>query len=274
MTTPWLPELALPYLTANLPGVMGTIKREYEDFVVEEIPVYLPEGTGEFVFLKVEKRGLSGEQLTSHLAKFLGIAHQDIGMAGLKDRQAVTRQWVSVPAKCEAKIAQIEHPQITVLESARHGNKLRTGHLRGNRFDVLLRNDDPDAFSQAQAIAADLRVRGFPNYFGDQRFGRDNETLELGLALLRGTKTPGSIPYSRRKFLLRLSLSAVQSALFNLALADRLQRALLHTVEPGDVMQVTESGGPFVVEESLLAAEQARFDGGETRRGGRPRSKR
>lgn len=260
----------LPYLTADLPGIGGTLKAEVEDFVVDEIPAYEPEGAGEFVYLWVEKRGLSAEQLTSHLARELKIAHQDIGMAGMKDRQAVTRQYVSVPVKCEPLLSEHPHPQIHILRSARHRNKLRTGHLRGNRFSIRIRDAVPGAMPRAEAIAARLQAEGVPNYFGDQRFGRDAETLNLGLALLRGEKKPGDIPRARRKFLLRLALSAAQSALFNSALAQRLREAaertsgtggavtLLNKVLPGDVMQVVASGGPFVVED--VAREQQRFD--------------
>ena len=252
----------LPCLTAELPGVGGTLKQHDEDFVVEEIPAYLPEGEGEFLYLWIEKRGLSAEQLTSHLARILGIAHQDVGMAGMKDRQAVTRQWISVPAKKAENLPETPHPQIQILERKRHRNKLRTGHLRGNRFVIRLRNPMPEALSVARAVAARLRVEGVPNYFGDQRFGKDAETLQLGLELLRGTRRPGSIPHSRRKFLLRLALSAAQSSLFNQALAERMNEGLLHTVLQGDVMQVAASGGPFVVED--VAAEQPRYDARET----------
>ncbi|HTI52136.1 MAG TPA: tRNA pseudouridine(13) synthase TruD, partial [Planctomycetaceae bacterium] len=209
----------LPFLTAALPGIGGELKSRPEDFVVEEIPAYPPSGAGEFLFLWIEKSGLSSEQMVSHLARELHIAHQDIGVAGMKDRQAVTRQMVSIPARCEADLSRFRHDQIRVLESRRHGNKLRTGHLRGNRFSILIRSAHADALTRARAIADRLAVTGIPNYFGDQRFGRDNETLELGFELLRGTKRPGAIPRARRKFLLRLALSAVQSSLFNQALA-------------------------------------------------------
>jgi tRNA pseudouridine13 synthase len=251
----------LPFITAELPGVGGELKARPEDFVVEEIPAYPPSGTGEFLFLWIEKTGLSSEQMVSHLARELKIAHQDIGVAGMKDRQAVTRQMVSVPARCEADLSRFHHDQIRVLESHRHGNKLRTGHLRGNRFSILLRDAAADGLPRARAIAERLTKTGIPNFFGDQRFGRDNETLELGFDLLRGTKRPGAIPRARRKFLLRLALSAVQSGLFNQALAARLTEGTLHTVFPGDVMQVVASGGPFVVEDQ--PREQARFDEGE-----------
>lgn len=248
----------LPLLTADLTGIGGEIKREPDDFVVEEVPAYLPCGEGEFVYLWIEKRGLSSEQMVSHLARELRVAHQDIGVAGMKDRQAVTRQWVSAPARCEAGLTTFRHDGIRILETARHRNKLRTGHLRGNRFSILVRNPVDNAVSLAEAIAERLRKLGFPNYFGEQRFGRDNETLEIGLALLRGAKKPGDIPRARRKFLLRLALSAVQSHLFNQALADRLSEGSLNRVLPGDVLQVVASGGPFVSEDP--ASEQQRLD--------------
>jgi tRNA pseudouridine13 synthase len=251
----------LPYLTADLPGIGGTIKDRPEDFVVEEVPAYVPSGEGEFLYLWVEKRGLSAEQMTSHLARELKIAIQDIGVAGLKDRHAVTRQWISVPARCEARLSDQPHPQISVLQRDRHRNKLRPGHLRGNRFSILVRNLAPDGPSRATAIADILRTAGVPNYYGEQRFGRDAETLQLGLDLLQGTKKPGDIPRARRKFLLKLALSSVQAALFNQALAARMADRLLDRVLAGDVMQVAATGGPFVVEDP--EREQPRLDARE-----------
>jgi tRNA pseudouridine13 synthase len=248
----------IPLITANLPGIGGTSKGRAEDFVVEEIPAYRPEGAGEFLFLWVEKTGLSAEQLASHLARALQIAHQNIGMAGMKDRQAITRQMVSVPARCQLLVESFQHEQIRILDVRRHRHKLRTGHLKGNRFSILVRNVADGALDRAPAIAAMLEKTGIPNFFGDQRFGRDAETLRLGLELLQGTKAPGAIPRARRKFLLRLALSSVQSALFNRALVERMRDGLLHQVIAGDVMQVTASGGPFVADDPAI--EQPRFD--------------
>jgi tRNA pseudouridine13 synthase len=248
----------LPWITANLTGTLGCSKVCAEDFVVDEISAYTPSETGEFLFLRIEKTGISAEQLVSHLARCLKIAHQDVGMAGMKDRQAVTRQMVSVPLRCLPLVESFEHEQIRILELHRHPHKLRTGHLKGNRFSILIRNVAPDALDRALAIGARLIQTGVPNFFGDQRFGRDAETLKLGLELLQGTKSPGAIPRARRKFLLRLALSAVQSALFNRALMERMEDGLIHQVLAGDVMQVVASGGPFVVDDP--AREQARFD--------------
>jgi tRNA pseudouridine13 synthase len=261
------PDLAwaadpLPRVAAAWPGCGGRLKGSPEDFVVEEIPAYLPEGSGEFLYLWVEKRGLAAEQLVSHLARLLQISHQDIGVAGLKDRHAITRQYVSIPAKCESRLCAVDHPQITLLDTGRHRNKLRPGHLKGNRFSIVIRDVEPAGLERARAIVSVMGTQGGANYFGEQRFGRDFETLRLGWDLLRGTRGPHDIPRARRKFLHRLALSSVQSALFNVWLAERLQSGRLHQLQVGDVMQVTASGGPFVVED--LDREQPRYATHET----------
>ncbi|MEZ6064434.1 MAG: tRNA pseudouridine(13) synthase TruD [Planctomycetaceae bacterium] len=242
------PPLAasLPQLTASLPGVGGRIKVEPEDFVVEELPAYQPTGAGEHLFLWIEKRDVSADALLSHIARRLGIARGDIGMAGLKDRRAVTRQYVSVPASVEARLPEVDADNVRVLSSARHGNKLRTGHLRGNRFDVLIRDVVDDAGPRAESIIAALSNHGLPNYYGDQRFGHGGETLRLGLDLLTGRRQERDIPRPQRRFLLRLALSSVQSSLFNAVLAERVRTNQLTTVLIGDVLQVVASGGQFV----------------------------
>ncbi|MFO0919416.1 MAG: tRNA pseudouridine(13) synthase TruD [Planctomycetaceae bacterium] len=261
--------IPLPRWSSDLPRLAGQIKSVPEDFLVEEIPAYEPSGSGEHLYLWVEKRALAGEQMLRELARALEISPGEIGSAGIKDRQAVTRQWLSVPAKCEPQVAGVETDQFRILRFARHGNKLRTGHLRGNRFTIVVRDAQPadgsdvaEPFSIAERAVEVIGRRGFPNYYGDQRFGHDGETLSLGLDLLAGRKSPRDIPYSRRKFLLRMSLSAAQSELFNQTLAARLTDGLLDTVLAGDVMEVTASGGKFVVEDP--GAEQKRCDGYET----------
>ncbi|HEV3300958.1 MAG TPA: tRNA pseudouridine(13) synthase TruD [Planctomycetaceae bacterium] len=253
---------SLPFLTADLPGTGGTLKQEPEDFVVEEIPAYEPCGEGEHLFLWVEKQDVSGEELLRHVARRLAIPSGDIGMAGIKDRRAITRQWISVPVRSEPLVTQIETERIRVLRAVRHGNKLRTGHLRGNRFSICVRDVTESAADRAERIAEIVARLGFPNYFGAQRFGNEGQTLQLGLDLLAGKVSARSIPAARRRFLLRMALSAAQSALFNSVLAARLKEVRLHTVLAGDVMQVATSGGQFVVDDQ--AAEQKRFDARET----------
>lgn len=254
-----------PYLTADLPGIGGLLKVRPEDFEVEEIPAYAPCGDGAHLFLWIEKTGISAEQLTQHLARILQISQRAIGMAGLKDRQAVTRQFVSIPADCRPRLPDIDTAEIRVLEAQLHRNKLRTGHLKGNRFTILVRDVDAAAKERAHEIQARIEATGFPNFFGDQRFGAGGETLKTGFAALRSNRNDDRAPWKGnppRRFLRRFSLSAVQSYLFNRALTERMSDGLLHRVLPGDVMQVAVSRGPFVVDDPVR--EQRRFDERET----------
>jgi tRNA pseudouridine13 synthase len=250
------------YVTSDLPGIGGTIKRFPKDFEVEEIPAYEPSGAGEHLFLWVEKCGLSAEQLVTHVAQRLDCPSRDIGTAGMKDRQAVTRQFVSVPLKYEARVERLDGDGVRVLDAKPNQNKLRTGHTRGNRFSILIRDVDAGALEPARSIGMRIEASGFPNSYGLQRFGSDGGTLRMGCDLLAGRVKKQSIPYARRRFLLRLALSAAQSELFNRALNSRLHDGLLWTVMEGDVMQRLPSGGPFVARD--VPREQERFDAGET----------
>ena len=254
-------DLRVPQLTADFPGIGGTIKAIPEDFVVEEIPSYEPNGEGDHLFLWVEKRGVAAEELTRHIAKSLGIATGEVGAAGMKDRHAVTRQFVSVPSAVADRVDAINSSHIQVLSARRHSQKLRTGHLRGNRFRILVRDVPPDAAQRAEPIREMLRRSGLPNFYGAQRFGRDNETATIGMSLLRGDRTPLPGHWSRKRFLKKLALSAAQSVLFNRYLARRMADGLLQTVLDGDVM-FKRTGGIFYVTD--VAAEQARFDARET----------
>ncbi|MCI0638917.1 MAG: tRNA pseudouridine(13) synthase TruD [Gemmataceae bacterium] len=245
-----------PLLTADLPGIGGRIKSVPEDFEVEEIPAYEPSGNGDFLYLWLEKRDLGAEYFTRQIARRLNLPNGEVGTAGLKDRRAVTRQWVSVPAGAEAQLGQLEGDGIRVLKTSRHSNKLRPGHLHGNRFRILVRDIDPAADATLAAYLERLRAQGFPNYYGPQRFGKNQETLQLGMSLL------GAAPMKRvSPFLKKLALSAVQSALFNQYLGERLRDGLLFTVLHGDVMAKIPFGGMFVAED--VAAEQRRFDAKE-----------
>ncbi|NNJ27069.1 tRNA pseudouridine(13) synthase TruD [Alienimonas chondri] len=258
----------VPRLHADLPGVGGSVKTEPDDFRVSEVPAYEPCGEGPHLYLRVRKTDVSAEALTAHIARTLGVGKRDIGVAGLKDRRAVTEQWVSVPATAAPRVDEANAAGVEILESRRHTNKLKTGHLRGNRFDVLLRGTVADAAERAAPIAERLRTTGFANAFGTQRFGKGGSTLSLGYALLRGEKTDRDVPRKRRAFLVRLALSAAQSDLFNACLADRISDRSAGTVSPGDVMQVRGSGGLFVVPDlpmkHELAEEQTRVDADET----------
>jgi tRNA pseudouridine13 synthase len=243
-------------MTPELPGVGGRIKLRPEDFEVEEIPAYEPCGNGEHLFLWIEKRDVGAEWFVREIGRRLGIAAGEVGTAGLKDRHAVTRQWVSVPAFAESQLCKVDGEGVTVLRVSRHTNKLRPGHLRGNRFRMLIRDVDSTAGGRVEPILTRLREHGLPNFYGPQRFGRDGETAALGMALLRRERS-----HVRSPFLRKFALSAAQSLLFNDYLARRLTDGLLRTVLVGDVLAKWPAGGMFVAQDA--AVEQARFDARE-----------
>lgn len=256
----------LPLLTADLPGVGGQLKTVPEDFEVEEIPAYQPAGHGRHLFLWVQKRGLGADYFLRQVAQRLGLSLTEVGCAGLKDRHAITRQWLSVPEFAEPRLHQLDGEGIELLRVTRHPNKLRTGHLRGNRFRVLLRGVSAEKHQLALAILARIGQHGLPNFYGAQRFGHDSQTVACGLALLRGEPIPtgssGRSLMPNTPQMRRLALSAVQSLAFNDYLTQRLGDGLLQRVLPGDVMSKWPSGGLFCAEH--LAIEQARFDARET----------
>jgi tRNA pseudouridine13 synthase len=251
------PAMTPPLLTPDLPGCGGTIRARDDDFEVEEVPSYEPCGTGDHLFLWVEKRGMAPEFFARRVAQKLGVHPGAVGTAGLKDRHAVTRQWVSVPKEAEPNVAKLDGDGVRVLKTGRHTNKLKPGHLRGNRFRILIRNPDLSTRDAVNTTLDRVRTLGLPNYYGPQRFGRDGSTLDLGWQCLAG-KAPRRI----RPFLFRFALSAVQSLLFNDYLARRLHDGLFRTVLDGDVMAKWPAGGLFVATD--VPAEQARFDARET----------
>ncbi len=223
-------------LCEGLPVVRGLTKVVPEDFVVDELPRYPLSGEGEHRFLKVEKRGLNTQDVVVELARALGIRPGEVGVAGQKDRQAVTRQWMSVPWGDLDALPEGEGWR--VVETGRHGNKLKTGHLSGNRFTLRLRGAAAD-LEAARAILARLDAEGLPNYFGPQRFGRRGDNADQGRAILEGSLQV------RSRYHRRLYLSALQSQLFNDWLDRRFDDGLLHAAVEGDLLQVRASGGIF-----------------------------
>ncbi len=253
-----------PLLTADLPGVGGRIKAVPEDFEVEEIPAYPPSGQGDFLYLWIEKRDMGAEYFIRQVARRLDVPIGEVGTAGLKDRHAVTRQMVSAPVRAESRLAQLDGDGVRLLSVSRHGNKLKPGHLHGNRFRILVRDAGSTAAETAAPILDRLRREGMPNFYGPQRFGRDGETVLLGMALLRHEPPPAELARInlRNPFLRKLALSAAQAALFNHTLARRTADGLLRRVLPGDVMAKWPFGGMFTAED--VTCEQARFDARET----------
>jgi tRNA pseudouridine13 synthase len=240
----------LPYLTADLPGIGGVLRTTPEDFFVDEEPAYPPKGEGEHVFVKIEKRGLTTQMAVERIAKALTVKARDIGVAGMKDRHAVTRQWLSLPPPVQPEAVQaLALDDVAIVEVARHPHKLRTGHVRGNRFQLRVRGVTPDsegAVARAQAILARLaQAPGAPNWYGEQRFGRDGDNAARGRAIVNGEGFP------RDRKLARLLVSALQSELFNQWLTARMADGLYATVLAGDVLHKV-GGGMFTCEDPAL----------------------
>jgi tRNA pseudouridine13 synthase len=260
----------LPMMTAALAGVGGQLKAVPEDFVVEELPAYEPSGEGPHVYLKVRKRDVSSGWLMRQLSKRFGVPEDEIGIAGNKDRCAVTTQWVSLPGHLVRRfdVAALKEPVaegIEVMEVSRHQNKLRRGHLAGNRFTIRLRElavSDDEALERAQAICAALEAHGVGNFYGPQRFGQGGSTLVLGFKLARGERE-GTGDARKKPFLKKLALNAVQSWLFNEALVSRHQAGTLHTVLAGDIVQKMPAGASFEVSAEEVAKVQARLEARE-----------
>jgi tRNA pseudouridine13 synthase len=235
---------------------MLTFTPSPDRFVVEEIPAYTPSGEGTHTFLWLEKRGLTTFDAINLIARAFGVAARDVGYAGMKDKQATTRQWLSVPGLEPERALAFTDGGARVLAAVRHANKLRVGHLRGNRFEVVLAGAASDAEVAALgARFAELSARGVPNRYGEQRFGADAANAARGLAVLRGERQ------ERDKRKRRLLLSAVQSAVFNRVLELRATRGALTDVIPGDVLKKTDTGGLFVSTEPEV--DQRRVAAGE-----------
>jgi tRNA pseudouridine13 synthase len=259
VTDPLAPR-EVPLLTPHLLGTSGAVRVSEQDFRVEELPLYEPGGEGSHLYLAVEKAGRTTPDVARELASALGVREREVGYAGMKDKRAVTVQRFSVPVPPRTpdfaqRAAAASGPGWRVLSAALHGNKLRLGHLRGNRFRIVVQGVGPDALDRAERICAELRSRGAPNLYGAQRFGQRGDNAALGAAILRREALP------RDRFLRRLALSALQSELFNRCLAARLRDGLFERAIPGDVLRKRQTGGLFVSEDA--AADTARVQAAE-----------
>ncbi|MFN3265546.1 MAG: tRNA pseudouridine(13) synthase TruD [Deinococcales bacterium] len=234
-----------PLISSHLAGTGGRIRSEIDDFCVSENPAYQPSGEGEFTYIRFEKRGHTTKFMLEELHRQLGVPFKDFGVAGLKDRHAVTMQWISVPQKFEARLGQFQCAGIQILDVSRHHNKLGMGHLHGNTFKIRVRDTNTKALENAQAILNHLVTTGIPNYFGIQRFGKTGGNATRGLELLLDGRMKGRESIQIKRFL----ISSLQSLLFNHNLRLRLERGVFEVVLLGDVVRKFETGGTFVVED-------------------------
>jgi len=232
-----------PFWTAELPGTGGNIGPEPEDFRVDEKPAYLPSGQGEHRYVRIRKQRLTTPDAVRAIARAADVDARDIGYAGLKDKHAITTQWLSLPMKSVAPEHWQLPDQLSVLEVSAHGNKLRTGHLAGNRFSLALVGTDGEAYARADALVQLIRARGVPNYFGAQRFGRGGENWNRALAW---SSQGGKARLS--SFLLKLYPSVVQSEVFNRYLALRVAHGTA-ALFAGEIVRLNGSGASFLVED-------------------------
>ena len=240
----------LPFVSASIPGIGGVLRTEPEDFIVQEIPAYEPGGEGEHLIIEVTKRQITTQAVVGELTRLLGCTPDAIGYAGMKDRQAVTTQRLSLPFTA----AETDFGGCTfqVKKLGLHRNKIRKGHLVGNHFQIRVRQAHSEWKERTQEIAACLNRSGFPNFFGPQRFGREGSNASIGEKALRTGKLFGP---KWRKWLM---ISALQSQLFNEYLAQRLADGFFATALEGDVFGHLPRGGVFM--STQPQEEQPRLD--------------
>ncbi|HKR77887.1 MAG TPA: tRNA pseudouridine(13) synthase TruD [Rhodanobacter sp.] len=228
----------LPFAHGTTPPLTARLRSIPEDFVVEEILGYDADGSGEHALLWVEKRGANTDWVARELAKFAGVPPLAVGYAGLKDRNAVTRQTFSVQlaGKPDPDWSAFPHAEVKVLAATRHTRKLKRGALRGNRFTLVLREVQGDRVYAEEVLAA-IAARGVPNYFGEQRFGREGGNLDQARAMFAGRR----VDRDKRGFL----LSAARSQIFNSVLAARVERGVWNVPLDGEIWSLAGSRSWF-----------------------------
>jgi tRNA pseudouridine13 synthase len=229
------------------------IKVEPEDFVVEEIAAYAPSGSGEHLFVRFEKRDLSTREAVYRMARALGVDARDAGVAGQKDRRAVTVQTVSFQKVQKESALALDLEGIRVISAERHGNKLRPGHLLGNRFRIRVRDVSAIQLQEVMSRLKSVQREGVPNAFGPQRFGRDGDNHLRARAWLRGQERG---PRDRR--MRAFMFSALQAHVFNRVLARRIEDGTWNRAVSGDLLKRTDSGALFVCTDVQTDDERAR----------------
>jgi len=263
--------------------ISGTLKAAPEDFVVTEEADHPQVCDGDHLYLFLQKRNQTTRELARAVANANSVPISSIGYSGMKDKQAVTRQWLSIPVNQEgATLDDLVVPaEAQELARVRSAKKLRRGWHAGNSFEIVLRDIKPttvdgDVVSALDSRLTDIAKQGVPNYFGAQRFGTDNLTRAIAW-----------LPRRRRErdaFKRGLHLSVLRSFLFNTVLSARVADGSWNTPLTGDTaaaedMQSCVATGPLwgrgrvqasaevvafeqqALEEHLSIAEELEFAG-------------
>ena len=207
-------------------------KQNKDDFVVTEIPLYEFSGEGEHLILKIRKKDLATWDALEIIAKFVGCRSRDIGYAGLKDKNAMTVQSISIHKQYEEKLKTFNHPNIKILNTTYHNNKIKVGHLKGNGFFIRLKRVNVIDSRKIQSALESIVTLGMPNYFGFQRFGIDGDNYKKGKAIIDGTLK------EKRRNLKQMYINAYQSHLFNSWLSKRIEISkLVDAFEPKEIYE-------------------------------------
>ncbi len=245
----------LPYLSEG--KIEGEIKEKPEHFKVTEVPLYNPSGEGNHLYINITKKNLTSINVKDKISKIFNVNKRNIGMAGMKDKNAVATQTFSVDIQnvkdIDKKIRKLE-VEVKVNWYKKHRNKLRRGHLLGNKFEIVISKIKNNAIKDVKNILKQLE-NGIPNYYGKQRFGKKKDNHLQGLKIIQGKLNVN------RKWLRRFLISSYQSYLCNLYLKKRIEKKLFYKILKGDIAKKHSTGGLFLVED--VGEEQERFNNKE-----------
>ncbi len=241
MNNPTYPDVSELAYALGTPTAQARIRQSPEDFQVDEELGFQPDGEGDHIWLQLRKRNTNTDWLAQQLVKFAGVKPVDVSYAGLKDRHAVTSQWFSIKPdhkQPEPDWQALNNEEIEVLAVVAHPRKLRRGTLQGNRFKLILRDVQGDKDELEQRLQK-IAQQGVPNYFGEQRFGRNGNNLSKSIALFAGALK--RVKRQERG----LYISAARSFLFNQVLSERVTANTWQSILPGEVLQLDGSHSVF-----------------------------
>ncbi len=210
-----------PLYTLTHAPIEAYFSKNSDDFVVREIPLYEFSGDGEHLIVEISKKDMTTQEALHVLSEVTGAKMRDFGYAGLKDKQGMTTQFISMPRKFESNLVNFSHEKMKILSLNAHKNKLRIGHLKGNSFFIRLKKVLPSNAKKLEQAFVSIDKMGYANYFGYQRFGKFGDNAETGLEILKNGTINGK--KSKNPKLNDFLISAYQSDLFNRWLSKRVE---------------------------------------------------